>query len=71
MILINVRNIMQVAVSADPRYGPIYSLGVAKEIARSLARHGYQLGSQKPIFLIGFSGGGQVSVGLHHPTFHP
>jgi hypothetical protein len=54
---------LQVAVSADPRYGPIYSLGVAQEIARSLARHGYRLGSQKPVCLIGFSGGGQVSVG--------
>jgi hypothetical protein len=63
LISINIRNLLQVAVSADPRYGPIYSLGVAEEIARSLARHGYRLGNRKPIFLIGFSGGGQVSVG--------
>jgi hypothetical protein len=63
MILINVRNLLQVAVSADPRYGPIYSLGVAQEIARSLAKHGYRLSSGKPVYLIGFSGGGQVSVG--------
>jgi hypothetical protein len=63
MITINIRNILQVAVSADPRYGPIYSLGVAHEIGRSLAHHGYRLGSHKPVFLIGFSGGGQVSVG--------
>lgn len=63
LLSINVRNLLQVAVSADPRYGPIYSLGVAEEIARSLAFHGYRLGSHKPIFLIGFSGGGQVSVG--------
>jgi len=63
LILLNIRNMLQVTVSADPRYGPIYSLGVAQEIARSLARHGYRLGSRKPVFLIGFSGGGQVSVG--------
>lgn len=63
LVSINIRNLLQVGVSADPRYGPIYSLGIAEEIARSLARHGYQLGSHKPIFLIGFSGGGQVSVG--------
>jgi hypothetical protein len=63
LIMINVRNMLQVAVSADPRYGPIYNLGVAEEIARSLARHGYRLKSNKPVFLIGFSGGGQVSVG--------
>jgi len=64
LMLINVRNFLQVAVSADPRYGPIYSLGVANEIARSLARHGYLLGSGDPVFLIGYSGGAQVSVGV-------
>jgi len=63
IITINVRNLLQVLVSADPRYGPIYSVGVAEEIARSLANHGYRLGSQKPVYLIGFSGGGQISVG--------
>jgi hypothetical protein len=63
LMLINIRNVLQVMVSADPRYGPIYSLGVANEIARSLARHGYHLGSGRPVYLIGFSGGGQVSVG--------
>lgn len=63
LLSINIRNLLQVAVSADPRYGPIYSLGVAEEVARSLANHGYRLGSHKPIFLIGFSGGGQISVG--------
>jgi hypothetical protein len=61
---ITLRNMLQVVVSADPRYGPIYSMGVAEEIARSLANHGYRLGSHKPIYLIGYSGGGQVSVGV-------
>ena len=63
IITINIRNLLQVLVSADPRYGPIYSVGVAEEIARSLAKHGYRLGSKKPVYLIGFSGGGQISVG--------
>jgi hypothetical protein len=63
LLFINLRNMLQVAVSADPRYGPIYNLGIADEIADSLARHGYPFGSGKPVFLIGFSGGGQVSVG--------
>jgi hypothetical protein len=62
-VLVLVRNMLQVAVSSDPRYGPIYSLGVAEEIARSLANHGYRLGSHKPVYLLGYSGGGQVSVG--------
>lgn len=70
MLLINIRNLLQVAVSADPRYGPIYSIGVAEEIARSLARHGYRPSTDpspengKPVYLIGFSGGGQVAVGV-------
>ena len=63
LVMINIRNFLQVFVSADPRYGPIYSLGVAEEIGRSLARHNYPLGVDKPVFLIGFSGGGQVSIG--------
>jgi hypothetical protein len=63
LLSINIRNAMQVLVSSDPRYGPIYGLGVAEEIARSLARHGYPIGSRAPVFLIGYSGGGQVSVG--------
>lgn len=63
LLSINIRNAMQVLVSSDPRYGPIYGLGVAEEIARSLARHGYPIGSKTPVFLIGYSGGGQVSVG--------
>jgi hypothetical protein len=63
LLSINIRNAMQVLVSSDPRYGPIYGLGVAEEIARSLARHGYPIGTKKPVFLIGYSGGGQVAVG--------
>ncbi len=61
--LINVRNLLQVAVSADPRYGPMFNLGVANEIVESLQRHGYQLGSGTPVTLIGWSGGGQISLG--------
>lgn len=62
-VLIVVRNVLQVAVSADPRYGPVYNVGVAREVARSLLRHGYPIDSGKPITLIGYSGGAQVSVG--------
>ncbi len=61
--LVVIRNLFQVAVSADNRYGPMYNLGVAKEIWRGLLRHGYQVASHKPVVLIGTSGGGQISVG--------
>jgi hypothetical protein len=62
--LIFVRNLLQVGVSADPRYGPIYNLGVAQEIMRSLLRRGYLPGSGAPIFVMGWSGGGQIAVGV-------
>lgn len=58
-----VRNMFQVAVSADPRYGPIFNLGVAQEIVQGLVRHGYPLGSNVPVTLLGWSGGGQISIG--------
>ena len=63
LYLVVIRNLFQVAVSADKRYGPVYNLGVAKEVWRTLLRHGYRPGSKKPVTLIGTSGGGQVSVG--------
>jgi hypothetical protein len=62
--LIFVRNMLQVAVSGDPRYGPIYNAGVAREIALSLLRHGYRPGSGKPITVVGWSGGGQIAAGV-------
>ena len=61
--LVNIRNVLVVAVSADRRYGPIYNLGIAKVIYQALIRHGYQPNSSVPITLIGFSGGGQMAAG--------
>lgn len=61
--LINLRNALQVAVSVDRRYGPIYGRGTASTILRSLLKHGYPYGSGMPITLIGYSGGGQISLG--------
>lgn len=64
VFVIVLRNLFQVAISSDPRYGPINNLGVAREIGRSLLQTGYQPGSGKAITLIGYSGGGQISVGV-------
>lgn len=61
--LINFRNVWQVAVSADSRYGPIYNQGSAEMIAKGLELHGYEPGSGVPVTLIGYSGGGQIAVG--------
>jgi hypothetical protein len=61
--LINFRNLWQVGVSADRRYGPYYNRGSAQLIVQALVRHGYRLGSGAPVTLVGYSGGGQVAVG--------
>ncbi|MEI7643391.1 MAG: hypothetical protein WCJ55_03685 [Chloroflexales bacterium] len=61
--LINLRNLLQMLVSADQRYGPLYSWGTAGVIARSLAAHGYRSGSGAPVTLIGYSGGAQIALG--------
>lgn len=61
--LINIRNLWQVAVSADRRYGPVYNQGSAAMLRNGLRRHGYREGSGVPVTLIGYSGGGQVALG--------
>lgn len=60
---VTLRNMLQVLVSADPRYGPPTSFGVAKEIVEGLLRRGYHLDSRAPVILLGYSGGGQVALG--------
>ena len=62
-VLILLRNMFQVAVSVDTRYGPIYNRGTAQIIIDRLLSCGYQPGSGALITLIGYSGGGQISLG--------
>lgn len=62
-VLILLRNMFQVAVSVDSRYGPIYNRGTAQIIIDRLLSRGYQPGSGVLITLIGYSGGGQISLG--------
>jgi len=61
--LIDWRNLTQVFVSMDPRYGPIYNKGVEEKLAAVLGEQGYPVGTAKPITLIGYSGGAQVALG--------
>jgi predicted Abi (CAAX) family protease len=61
-LLVNLRNVLIVAVSSDKRYGPIYNQGIAQVIFDGLIQRGYQPGSGVPITLIGYSGGGEMSV---------
>ena len=62
-VLILLRNMFQVAVSVDSRYGPVYNRGTAQIIIDRLLKKGYQPGSGTLITLIGYSGGGQISMG--------
>ncbi|TVP68911.1 MAG: CAAX protease [Leptolyngbya sp. LCM1.Bin17] len=63
-MVINLRNILIVTVSADPRYGPIYNQGIAQQAYESLLRAGYPPDGGVPITLIGYSGGGQIAMGI-------
>jgi predicted Abi (CAAX) family protease len=62
-LIINLRNLSMVAVSADRRYGPIFNQGTARVICDSLLVNGYPPESGTPITLLGFSGGGQICLG--------
>ena len=62
-VLVLLRNMFQVAVSVDTRYGVIYNRGTAQIIIDRLLNSGYQPGSGALITLIGYSGGGQISLG--------
>jgi predicted Abi (CAAX) family protease len=62
-VLINIRNLLVVSVSADQRYGPVYNRGMAQLIYNHLLEQGYRPGSQVPVTLLGFSGGGEISMG--------
>ena len=58
--LINLRNLFQVMVAADHRYGPVYGFGLAQTVVQHLTRAGYDAGL--PVILLGSSGGGQISL---------
>lgn len=59
---INARNLLQVLVAADRRYGPVYGRGEAQVILTSLLRSGYDVTSRPPIVIVGYSGGVQMGL---------
>ncbi len=63
-MLISMRNMLHVTISADRRYGPIYNYSVAEMALQGLLRHGYRLGSGQPVTLMGYSGGGQIALAI-------
>ncbi|MBD1913198.1 MULTISPECIES: hypothetical protein [unclassified Leptolyngbya] len=65
-VLIKIRNLWRFAISADDRYGPVYSQGIADAmIERMNAVHPIPTNHCQPlnIILIGTSGGVQVALG--------
>ena len=62
-VLVLLRNMFQVAVSVDSRYGPVYNRGTAQIIIDRLLSRGYSPGSGALITLVGYSGGGQIALG--------
>lgn len=75
--LINLRNIWQVLISADKRYGPMFNQGLAQVFLHTLIRYDYDVDGQAPVYIIGYSGGGQLAIGaagylrewLHGPVY--
>lgn len=65
--VINLRNVLQVLVAADNRYGPIYARGIAQVVLEGLHRHHYPIGKGVPIYLLGYSGGGEMSISAVGP----
>lgn len=59
---INLRNLFQVLVAADQRYGSVFGRGEAQQMLNSLLGRGYQVGSGTPITIIGYSGGAQIGL---------
>ena len=62
-VLINMRNVFQVMISADHRYGPIFNQGAAQVIQSSLLQAGYRPNSGARVVIIGYSGGAQIAIG--------
>lgn len=63
LMVVQLRNMFQVLVSADSRYGPLYNYALARQILAGLARAGRRRGVRTPVIVIGTSGGGQIAVG--------
>ena len=61
--IINLRNGYYVVISADGRYGPVFNYGLSREVLKALLRVGYDPDQRRPVFLLGYSGGGQMAVG--------
>ena len=61
-VVIKIRNLWRFAISADPRYGPIYNQGIATAITERMNAQ-QPIPAKPQIILLGTSGGVQVALG--------
>ena len=62
--LVQANNVIKVGISADRRYGPILNYELALKVARRLVEAGLHQGSGQRIVLLGYSGGGEMAMGM-------
>ena len=61
--LINIRNMFQVAIAPDRRYGPLYNQAVAEVFLDRLLRYHYDPTAEVPVFVVPYSGAAQMGIG--------
>jgi hypothetical protein len=62
--LVQANNVIKVGISADRRYGPILNYELALKVAKRLVEAGLRQGSGQRIVLLGYSGGGEMAMGM-------
>ena len=62
--LVQANNVIKVGISADRRYGPILNYELALKVAQRLVEGGLRQGSDQRIVLLGYSGGGEMAMGM-------
>ena len=63
-MLVQANNVIKVGISSDRRYGPIINVEQALKVAERLADLGFHPSSGSPITLLGYSGGGEMAMGM-------
>ena len=63
-MLVQANNVIKVGISSDRRYGPIVNVEQALKVAERLAELGFHPSSGTPITLLGYSGGGEMAMGM-------
>ncbi|MFN7819498.1 MAG: alpha/beta hydrolase [Cyanobacteriota bacterium] len=62
--LVEANNVIKVGISSDRRYGPILNVELALKVAERLAEVGFHPSSGATITLLGYSGGGEMAMGM-------